>query len=99
MTDTHRVVPPPPPQDKYTRWSSVFFLRPAFEHELYPLGELSPKIAAAQAAHPTMSKLEKDITAGQWFKRRVVGQRAANRKGPEDWLKSRGTEREFFDVR
>lgn len=39
--------------------------------------------------------MDQGITAGQWYKRRIAGQRVANRKGPESWAQSRGTEREF----
>ncbi|KAK4053174.1 hypothetical protein OIV83_001909 [Microbotryomycetes sp. JL201] len=91
-SNIHRVVPPPAPQDKYTRWSCVFFIRPYFDAELYPLSDLSPRIKEAAEKHPTMSKLERGITAGDWFKRRIINQRAANRKGPETWQASRGTE-------
>ncbi|ORY79744.1 Clavaminate synthase-like protein [Leucosporidium creatinivorum] len=91
-SNIHRVVPPPPPQDVHTRWSLVYFIRPAFNAALFPLSDLSPKIAEAASQHPTISKMEKGVTAGQWFKRRVAGQRAANRKGPESWGQSRGTE-------
>ena len=93
-SNIHRVVPPPPPQDVHTRWSLVYFIRPAFDADLYPLVNLSSKIADAAAKHPVMSKMEKGVTAGQWFKRRIINQRAANRKGPETWEQSRGTERE-----
>lgn len=95
-SNIHRVVPPPPPQDVHTRWSMVYFIRPSFDASLYPLVDLSPKIAEAASKHPTIGKMEKGITAGQWFKRRIANQRVANRKGPETWAQSRGTERKTF---
>ncbi|KAM0749232.1 Clavaminate synthase-like protein [Meredithblackwellia eburnea MCA 4105] len=91
-SNVHRVVPPPGEQAKHTRWSLVFFLRPSWEEELYPLSHLSPQIAEAAQRHPTISKIERGSTAGEWFFRRVAGQRTANRKGPESWKASRGTE-------
>jgi hypothetical protein len=75
--------------------SCVYFIRPYFDAILTPLSDLSPKIAAAAAESPVLSKMEKGVTAGDWFKRRVTNQRAANRKGPESWAASRGTERAF----
>lgn len=89
--DTHRVIPPPPPQHKYTRWSAVMFCRPNAEADLYPLINLSPKIAEAAATNPVMSQMEKGITAGGWYKRRIAGQRVKN---GISWNLSRGTERE-----
>lgn len=74
----------------------VYFIRPSFDANLFPLVELSPKIAEAAEKHATIGKMEKGVTAGQWFKRRIAGQRAANRTGPESWNKSRGTERKLI---
>ncbi|GAA6037238.1 hypothetical protein JCM8097_008637 [Rhodosporidiobolus ruineniae] len=91
-SNIHRVVPPPPPQNTHARWSLVYFIRPGFKHELYPLTSLSPLIAAHAAQDPAMQKLEKGTTAGEWFQRRCRLQRVANRKGPETWAQSRGTE-------
>ena len=89
-SNIHRVVPPPGEQGKYDRWSLVYFLRPAYQNELYPLD--SEVIRKAAAEHPTISKMEHGVTAGDWFQRRVRNQRAANRTGPESWAASRGTE-------
>lgn len=83
------MIPPPAPQDQFTRYSLVYFLRPFFDADLSPLSDLSPKIADSAAKHPTISKLEKGITAGDWFKRRIAGQRVKNNI---PWEKSRGTE-------
>lgn len=95
----HRVVPPPPPQDKDARWSLVYFIRPGFENPLRPLSEQSEIVREHAENDPTMRAMPKDQTAGSWFKRRVQNQRAANRKGPETWAASRGTERECFRFR
>ena len=46
--------------------------------------------------HPTISKIEPGQTNGAWIKRRVMGQRTANRTGPESWKNSRGTECKFW---
>ncbi|GAA6011324.1 hypothetical protein JCM10207_008300 [Rhodosporidiobolus poonsookiae] len=91
-SNIHRVVPPPPPQNTSARWSLVYFIRPGYANELYPLVDRSPVVAAHAASDPAMQRLERGATAGEWFKRRVVKQRAANRKGPETWAESRGTE-------
>lgn len=93
-SNVHRVVPPPGEQSRHARWSLVFFLRPSFDDQLFPLVRESEQIAKAAKEHPTISKMEEGVTAGQWFFRRVAGQRSANRKGPESWKQSRGTERE-----
>ncbi|GAA5967827.1 hypothetical protein JCM21900_001783 [Sporobolomyces salmonicolor] len=91
-SNIHRVIPPPPPQDTSARWSLVYFLRPGFNNDLRPLAAESAIIAGHAAQDPAMQSLPKGATAGEWFKRRVSKQRAANRKGPETWAESRGTE-------
>jgi len=92
-TQIHRVIPPPPPQNKDPRWSLVYFLRPGFDNPLAPLSDKSNIIRQHAEHDPAMQALPKGETAGSWFKRRVTNQRAANRKGPETWAASRGTER------
>ncbi|PRQ78046.1 Clavaminate synthase-like protein [Rhodotorula toruloides] len=91
-SNIHRVVPPPPPQDQDERWSLVYFIRPAFAHPLRPLSDQSDLIASHAENDPAMQALPKDATAGDWYKRRIKLQRVANRKGPETWAQSRGTE-------
>lgn len=94
-SNIHRVVPPPGEQRKFTRWSLVYFIRPAFDTPLYPLANLSSIIAKAVEENPVMKAMDssKGETAGSWFKRRITMQRVANRdKG--SWADSRGTERE-----
>ncbi|KAM0792596.1 hypothetical protein ACM66B_005257 [Microbotryomycetes sp. NB124-2] len=88
-SNIHRVIPPPSPQNKYTRWSCVFFIRPYFDCPLEPLSNLSEKISKSSNQHPVLSKFEKGVTAGDWFKRRIRNQRIANNV---PWEKSRGTE-------
>ncbi|KAK4058627.1 hypothetical protein OIO90_000071 [Microbotryomycetes sp. JL221] len=88
-SNIHRVIPPPAPQNKYTRWSCVFFIRPFFDCPLEPLSDRSSLIAERAQAHPVISKMEKGVTAGDWFKRRIRNQRVAN---GVPWEKSRGTE-------
>ncbi|BGP38552.1 hypothetical protein JCM10450v2_002501 [Rhodotorula kratochvilovae] len=91
-SNIHRVVPPPPPQNMHARWSLVYFLRPGFDNPLRPLSEESEIVRAHAEQDAAMKAMPKDQTAGGWFKRRIALQRAANRKGPETWAASRGTE-------
>ncbi|KAK4046710.1 hypothetical protein OIO90_006463 [Microbotryomycetes sp. JL221] len=92
-SNIHRVVPPPGDQADFARWSLVYFLRPSFEKCLYPLRELSNVIKVAAEKSPLLSPLDATSpTAGDWFARRVKGQRTDLRKGPESWKASRGTE-------
>ncbi|KIJ30337.1 hypothetical protein M422DRAFT_36625 [Sphaerobolus stellatus SS14] len=87
-SNLHRVVPPPGEQGKYERWSLVYFLRPAFESVMEPLVQ-SPLVAEAVKKKPVDIG---NVTAGEWFSRRIKNQRVANRTGPETWRASRGTE-------
>ncbi|GAA5852360.1 hypothetical protein JCM9279_001174 [Rhodotorula babjevae] len=91
-SNIHRVIPPPPPQNQDPRWSLVYFLRPGFDNPLAPISDQSDIIRQHADKDPAMQALPKGETAGSWFKRRVTNQRAANRKGPETWAASRGTE-------
>ena len=68
-------------------------LRPYFDAPLEPLSSLSPIIKQFADRNEAMRAMEKGVTAGDWFKRRIQKQRVANRKGPETWSESRGTER------
>lgn len=77
---------------RHTRWSLVYFIRPAYEEVLRPLSEQSQVIEKAAASNESIRNMDKGVTAEQWFKRRITNQRVANRKGPETWLASRGTE-------
>ncbi|KAL0952183.1 hypothetical protein HGRIS_008795 [Hohenbuehelia grisea] len=103
-SNIHRVVPPPGEQRKFDRWSLVFFTRPGDSVVLRALTDESPLIAkavsdaqkdeasAAQASNVVKQFIETGETAGEWFKRRIKNQRINNRKGPETWAASRGTE-------
>ncbi|KAF8997718.1 Clavaminate synthase-like protein [Cyathus striatus] len=90
-SNLHRVVPPPGEQRKFERWSLVFFTRPGDSVMLRPLTTESDVIAEAVSKHPK-EQLDAGVTATEWFTRRIRNQRINNRKGPETWLASRGTE-------
>lgn len=90
-SNMHRVLPPPGEQSKYDRWSVVYFTRPGNSVLLNALAEESPIIAEAVAKHPE-KKFQTDATSYEWFSRRIKYQRIKNRKGPETWMASRGTE-------
>lgn len=90
-SNMHRVLPPPGDQSAYERWSLVFFTRPGNSKVLRALVESSPTIAAAVTSKPEKN-FETGSTAKEWFARRIKYQRVANRKGPETWMSSRGTE-------
>ncbi|KAI0337222.1 Clavaminate synthase-like protein [Trametopsis cervina] len=91
-SNLHRVVTPPKEQAAYERWSLVFFTRPADDTELRAFTELSPMIADAVANNPNPGKFSTGQTSRSWYYRRMAGQRINNRKGPETWRGSRGTE-------
>ncbi|KAF8576380.1 Clavaminate synthase-like protein [Ramaria rubella] len=88
-SNLHRVVPPPGAQGEFERWSLVYFLRPAMSAILEPLTQ-SPLIA--EATLKNNMTVGDNVTAGEWFSRRIQNQRVANRTGPETWRASRGTE-------
>jgi len=93
-SNMHRVIPPPPPQSTHVRTSLVFFTRPNNTAPLRALAAESPIIAAAVARAPDAerSKYNPNVTAAEWFARRIRNQRMKNRTGPETWRASRGTE-------
>ncbi|GJN87342.1 hypothetical protein Rhopal_000291-T1 [Rhodotorula paludigena] len=91
-SNIHRVIPPPAPQNVHARWSLVYFIRPGFDNPLRPLSDKSELIRENAEKDPAMLAMPKDATAGSWYKRRISLQRVANRKGPETWAQSRGTE-------
>ncbi|KIJ06004.1 hypothetical protein PAXINDRAFT_103550 [Paxillus involutus ATCC 200175] len=90
-SNIHRVVPPPGAQGDHERFSLVFFTRPGNSKVLRALVEDSPIIAEAVKNQPEKD-FETGSTAAEWFARRVKYQRINNRKGPETWAASRGTE-------
>ncbi|KAF8589991.1 Clavaminate synthase-like protein [Ramaria rubella] len=85
----HRVIPPPGRQSQFSRWSLVYFLRPVPYVILEPLTQ-SPLIS--EAAQKNKLNIGENVTAGEWYIRRKSNLRIANRKGPETWKASRGTE-------
>ncbi|TCD64599.1 hypothetical protein EIP91_003864 [Steccherinum ochraceum] len=91
-SNLHRVVPPPRDQSKYERWSLVFFTRPGNSVVLHALTEESSIVADAVAKAPNAEALNPGVTSKEWFIRRIKNQRIKNRKGPETWQASRGTE-------
>jgi len=90
-SNLHRVVPPPGYQRSLDRWSLVYFTRPGNSVILRALKEHSQMIAEAVARQPAKF-FETGSTAHEWFARRIKNQRVNNRKGPETWMASRGTE-------
>ncbi|KAI0269389.1 Clavaminate synthase-like protein [Gloeopeniophorella convolvens] len=90
-SNLHRVVPPPKAQAAHERWSVVFFTRPGNTVVLEPLSAQSALIADAAAKAP-QGKYGTGATSAEWFARRIANQRVKNRKGPETWYASRGTE-------
>lgn len=90
-SNLHRVVPPPGYQSTLERWSLVYFTRPGDSIILRTLVEDSPTIAKAVAKNPERN-FETGSTASEWLTRRIKNQRINNRKGPETWMASRGTE-------
>jgi len=90
-SNMHRVVPPPGAQSHFERWSLVFFTRPGNSVVLRALVEES-SIIASQVAKTPEKNFETGSTAFDWFARRIKYQRINNRKGPETWRASRGTE-------
>ncbi|KAH9054150.1 Clavaminate synthase-like protein [Lactarius vividus] len=90
-SNLHRVVSPSKAQASFDRWSLVFFTRPGKSVPLAPLTKESTMIAEAAARAPE-GQYATGSTAGEWFRRRIQNQRINNRKGPETWMASRGTE-------
>ncbi|KAF9444536.1 Clavaminate synthase-like protein [Macrolepiota fuliginosa MF-IS2] len=90
-SNMHRVLPPPGTQSAYERWSIVFFTRPGNSKVLRAFTESSSAIAKAVSANPGKD-FETGSTAKEWFARRIKYQKLDNRKGPETWMSSRGTE-------
>jgi len=90
-SNLHRVVSAPGPQGGHPRWSVVYFSRPADHVVLRALVEDSAMIAQAVKMTPERN-FETGSTSKQWVERRVKYLRAKNRKTPESWLASHGTE-------
>jgi len=90
-SNLHRVVPPPGEQGSFPRWSLVYFTRPGNSVILKPL-EKESLLIADSVAKSTDKNYNTGSTSLEWFSRRVKNQRINNRKGPETWVASRGTE-------
>jgi len=90
-SNLHRVLPPPAPQAGIERYSLVYFTRPGNSIILRALVDESPLIAEA-VSRGLENNYETGSTALEWFSRRIKNQRIKNRKGPETWMASRGTE-------
>ncbi|KAF8191254.1 hypothetical protein BJ912DRAFT_964681 [Pholiota molesta] len=90
-SNLHRVVPPPGAQAGLERWSLVYFTRPGNSVVLRALVDQSPIIAEAVKSVPEKN-FDTGTTSFDWFSRRIKNQRINNRKGPETWMASRGTE-------
>lgn len=81
-SNMHRVVPPPGEQASHVRYSIVFFTRPADTVALNALTDESDIIRAAVEAKslPERAKYYPNVSAKDWFERRVRNGRLANRK-------------------
>ncbi|KAJ7112332.1 hypothetical protein C8R44DRAFT_798349 [Mycena epipterygia] len=91
-SNLHRVVNPPGDQATLYRYSLVYFTRPGNSVVLRALTDESSMIAAAVANAADPTKFDTGVTSFDWFTRRIKNQRLKNRKGPETWMASRGTE-------
>ncbi|KAG2022360.1 thymine dioxygenase [Coprinopsis cinerea AmutBmut pab1-1] len=92
-SNLHRVLPPPGSQANSQRWSLAYFTRPGNSVLLQPLMDESSMISnAVNTVGETHGLVTGGQTAGEWFARRIKNQRLDNRKGPETWKASRGTD-------
>ncbi|KAJ7485748.1 hypothetical protein FB451DRAFT_64354 [Mycena latifolia] len=91
-SNLHRVVNPPGAQGTLHRFSLVYFTRPGNSIILRALTDESQMVADAVASAPDPKKFDTGVTSFDWFTRRIKNQRIKNRKGPETWMASRGTE-------
>ncbi|KAJ6595200.1 hypothetical protein DFH09DRAFT_1305877 [Mycena vulgaris] len=91
-SNIHRVLNPPGAQGTLHRFSLVYFTRPGNSVVLRALTDKSSLIAEAVKGAPDPTKFETGETSFDWFTRRIKNQRINNRKGPETWMASRGTE-------
>ncbi|KAF8621734.1 hypothetical protein AX15_007534 [Amanita polypyramis BW_CC] len=90
-SNIHRILPAPGEQAKHERWSLVYLVRPGNSTHLNALVNESSIIAESVAKHPE-NNFQTEETSEEWFRRRVKLRRIANRKGPETWYESKGTE-------
>jgi len=87
----HRVARAPGDQGLHERFSIVFFHRPGNSRVLRAFTEDSSLIADAVRTRPDFN-FNTGQTAGEWLTRRIKNVNIKNRKGPETWAASRGTE-------
>lgn len=80
-SNLHRVVPPPGAQATHPRWSLVFFMRPANDVRLNALNEESELVKERIEAMnmEDKKKYSPDVTAREWFARRIRKQKIKNR--------------------
>ncbi|OBZ78816.1 hypothetical protein A0H81_01371 [Grifola frondosa] len=97
-SNLHRVMPPPGAQSRYERYSVTFFTRPQNSVILRALSEHSQMIAEAVAKAPR-EEFDTGATAAEWVARRIRKLRLRNRKGPETWYASMGTEHQGVERR
>ncbi|KAL6304008.1 Clavaminate synthase-like protein [Sparassis latifolia] len=90
-SNIHRVMPPPGAQSQFERYSISFFTRPRNSVVLRALADKSETIANAVARAPPEG-YDTGSTSAEWISRRIRKLRLKNRKGPETWYASMGTE-------
>ncbi|KXT01349.1 hypothetical protein AC578_6645 [Pseudocercospora eumusae] len=91
-SNVHRVVNPPGEQQNETRYSLVYFSRPADEVVLKVL-EGSEMIDQKRRETPQVESGE-EMTAKEWILRRAMGRRAGG-----EWVKGQGTDKERLEKR
>lgn len=86
-SNVHRVVSPPGPQDRATRYSLVYFSRPEDDVLLKPLSMVGSEMIDERIARRPELRDEEAMTSKEWVLRRAL----QRRKGG-DFAKSGGTE-------
>lgn len=86
-SNLHRVVTPPGAQSEEVRYSLVYFSRP--EHDVL-LRRLKGGILDEEGVGGEDEG--EGVTSKDWLARRHLSKKIGYYKGPEDWVKSRGTE-------
>ena len=73
-SNMHRIVPPPFPQNAFSRWSVVFFTRPGYGQILRVLKEESDVIRGVYEGmgEEERGRYEPNVTAREWHKRRKM---------------------------
>lgn len=86
-SNVHRVVSPPAPQDRATRYSLVYFSRPEDDVLLKPLSMVGSEMIDVRVARRPDLKQEEAMTSKEWVLRRALQRRRGG-----DFAKSSGTE-------